>query len=58
VIEKEQKRLVSVACPASRSCVGPQTSAAHRKSALGTVSSTQGAVLGVGTRATNGLHIA
>jgi hypothetical protein len=58
VIEKGQKRLDSVAYPASRFCVGLETLPAHRKSALGTVSSTQGAVLAVGTRATNGLHIA
>lgn len=56
--EKGQKRLDSVRYPASRFCVGLQTSAAHRRSALGTVSSTQGAGVGVGTRATNGLHIA
>lgn len=41
---KGQKRLDSLAYTASRSCVGLQTSAAHRKSALRTVSSTQGAV--------------
>jgi hypothetical protein len=46
VIEKGQERLDSVAYPASRFCVGPQTLAAHRKSALGTVSSTQGACVG------------
>lgn len=45
MIEKGQKQLDSVAYPASCSCVGLQTSAAHRKSALGTVSSTQGAGL-------------
>lgn len=33
MIEKGQKRLDSVAYPASRSCVGPQTSAAHEKNA-------------------------
>lgn len=46
--EKGQKRLDSVAYLASRSCVGLETSPAPKKSALGTVGSTQGAVLAVG----------